>query len=44
MDHLSQENRTLIQAAINAIGIQLSSNATAIERSNAGKVRPKGSM
>lgn len=38
-DSLSPENRTLIQAAITAVGIQLSHNATPTERTNAGKVR-----
>jgi len=37
-EHLSDDNRTLIQAAINAVNIQLSAHATAEERMNAGKV------
>jgi hypothetical protein len=41
MEHLSNENRTLIQAAINAVNIQLSGNSTVIERTNAGKVCDK---
>ena len=41
MDQLSQENRTLIQAAINAVHIQLSRDATAAERHSAGQVREK---
>jgi hypothetical protein len=37
MDKLSGENQTLIQAAIQAVNIQLSPSATPTERMNAGK-------
>lgn len=39
MESLSQEQRTLVQAAVNAVRIQLSKHATSQERLKAGEVR-----
>ena len=41
---LSDDDRTLIQAAINAVNIQLSAHASPDERINAGKVRLNASF
>lgn len=39
MEHVPEEHRTLVLAAVNAVAIQLSKNATTQERLKAGQVR-----
>jgi hypothetical protein len=39
MENLTEDQRVLVQAAVNAVAIQLSAHATPQERLNAGEVR-----